>query len=118
MNTLQGKTALITGGGSGIGLAVARTFLEHGVRVAITGRNGEKLRQATASLQGGDRLIYQSADVADLAQVQSLVTKVNSVFGTIDILVNNAGLNVKERTFRELTPENWSLLLAGNLTGA
>src|SRR5438128_1172404 len=101
MSKLQGKTALVTGGGSGIGLAVARTLLREGARVAITGRTPDKLQKAAASLQGGERLLHHAADVGEFKQVQTLVAKVNAVFGSIDILVNNAGLNLKERTFRE-----------------
>jgi len=118
MSRLTGKTALVTGGGSGIGLAAARLLLDEGAKVAITGRNEEKLRRAAEELDAGDRLIYRAADVADLGQVQALVQDVTRRLGPIDILVNNAGLNIKERTFRELTPENWHLLLGANLHGA
>lgn len=118
MSTLTGKTALVTGGGSGIGLGIARALLGEGMRVAITGRNPDRLRHAAQSLNGGDSLFFQPADVADFGQVQTLIREVNRRFGPIDMLVNNAGANLKERTFRELTPENWELLLGANLTGA
>ena len=118
MSILSGKTALITGGGSGIGLAVARSFLQEGARVAITGRNAEKLKTAAKALAAGDRLTFHATDVADPAQVKSLVTAVMEHFGRIDILVNNAGTNLKERTFRKLTPETWQQLLRANLDGA
>jgi NAD(P)-dependent dehydrogenase (short-subunit alcohol dehydrogenase family) len=118
MNTLSGQSVLITGGGSGIGLAAASLFLAEGARVAIAGRDADKLRRAADSLDGGDRLIHRSTDVTDPEQVRQLVEDVNSQFGRIDVLVNNAGLNIKERTLRELTPERWRRLLAGNLEGA
>jgi NADP-dependent 3-hydroxy acid dehydrogenase YdfG len=118
MTKLTGKTALVTGGGSGIGLAVARTFLHEGARVAITGRDEAKLRRAAESLANGDRLTHHAADVADPQQVQTLVQRVSERFGAIDILVNNAGVNIKQRRFRELTPETWQLLLRANLDGA
>jgi NAD(P)-dependent dehydrogenase (short-subunit alcohol dehydrogenase family) len=118
MNQLTGKTVLVTGGGSGIGLAAARLLLEEGARVAITGRNEDKLRRAAEELKVGERLMYRAADVAELGQVEALVEDVMRRLGRIDILVNNAGLNIKERTFRELTPENWHLLLGANLHGA
>ncbi|MBV9125067.1 MAG: SDR family oxidoreductase, partial [Planctomycetes bacterium] len=118
MNRLQSKTALITGGGSGIGLAVARAFLEEGARVAITGRDEAKLRRARESLHGGDRVWHEPADVADPEQVQTLVRRVTEHFGPIDLLVNNAGLNIKQRTVRKLTPETWRQLLQTNLDGA
>src|SRR5579883_416489 len=118
MSKLSGKTALVTGGGSGIGLAAARLLLDEGARVAITGRNEDKLRRAAAELNAGERLLYHAADVADMGQVETLVQEVTRRLGRIDILVNNAGLNIKERTFRDLTPENWHLLLGANLHGA
>ncbi len=118
MNTLSGRSILITGGGSGIGLAAARLFLAEGAHVAIAGRNADKLRRAVESLNGADGLIYHATDVTDPEQVRQLVEDVNRRFGRIDILVNNAGLNIKERTLRELTPERWRRLTAGNLEGA
>jgi NAD(P)-dependent dehydrogenase (short-subunit alcohol dehydrogenase family) len=118
MNQLQEKTALVTGGGSGIGLAVAQAFLGAEARVAICGRDTDKLRRAAELLQGGDRLCYHTADVTDPTQVDTLVRHVTGRFGSIDILVNNAGSNVKERSFRELTPESWRLLVRANLDGA
>lgn len=118
MSKFANQTVLVTGGGSGIGLAVARGFLQEGARVGITGRKVERLRAAAESLQGGDRLWYHPADVSDPTQVDQLVQGFLAKFGTLDILVNNAGLNIKERTMRELTPANWQLLLRGNLEGA
>ena len=118
MSTLSGQCVLITGGGSGIGLAAARGFLAAGARTAIAGRDADKLRRAAEELGGGDRLIHHAADVTDPDQVRRLVDDVTKRLGRIDILVNNAGLNIKERTFRELTPERWRRLLAGNLDGA
>src|SRR5262245_45406049 len=117
MGQLEGKIALVTGGGSGIGLGVARLYIQEGASVAITGRDGGKLRRAAAELAGGNRLIHLAADVAQPDQVQSLVRRVTDQFGRIDILVNNAGLNIKERTMRELTPEKWQLLVRANLYG-
>jgi NAD(P)-dependent dehydrogenase (short-subunit alcohol dehydrogenase family) len=118
MNRLAGKSALVTGGGSGIGLAVARLFLGEGAEVAIAGRDESKLRRACEALQGGKQVAAFPADVADPDQVQTLVRQVTDRFGKIDILVNNAGLNVKKRGIRELTSESWRLLLGANLDGA
>jgi NADP-dependent 3-hydroxy acid dehydrogenase YdfG len=118
MSNLNGKRTLITGGGSGIGLATARRCLQAGAKVAITGRNEARLREAAASLQGGDRLLAHAADLTDAAQAQRLIDEVTRRLGGIDILVNNAGVNIKERQFRQLTPESWRQLVAGNLDGA
>jgi NAD(P)-dependent dehydrogenase (short-subunit alcohol dehydrogenase family) len=118
MSRLAAMTALITGGGSGIGLATARMFLQEGSRVAITGRDPGKLERAARDLAGGDRLFHSSCDITDAGQVETLVGRVRERFGRIDVLVNNAGLNIKERTIRELTPERWDRLVRANLDGA
>src|SRR5947208_1507356 len=105
MQHLQGKTALITGGGSGVGLATARLFLKEGAVVAIAGRDGEKLKRAAAELKGVDNLITHAADVADAKQSAEMVRAVTAKFGRIDVLVANAGMNIKNRSIRELNPE-------------
>lgn len=118
MSKLTGKRALVTGGGSGIGLAVARLFLQEGARVAITGRDEAKLRRAADELGVGDRLAYRACDVGEPAQVEAAVRHVGERWGGIDVLVNNAGTNIKERSVRQLTPEKWQLLIRSNLDGA
>jgi NADP-dependent 3-hydroxy acid dehydrogenase YdfG len=117
-DNLKDKLVLITGGGSGIGLAAAKLFLHEGARVAIIGRNQDKLIQAALSLQGGDRLMWHAADAADSSQVLKVVEQIHAANGPIDILVNNAGANIKERTIRELTPERWRYLVGANLDSA
>jgi NAD(P)-dependent dehydrogenase (short-subunit alcohol dehydrogenase family) len=118
MKRLEGQIALVTGGGSGIGLAVARAFLQEGAKVAITGRTEAKLRRAAESLPGQDRLFASPADVSDPAQVAVLVQHVTERLGPISILVNNAGQNIKERALRELTPETWQKMIRANLDSA
>jgi NADP-dependent 3-hydroxy acid dehydrogenase YdfG len=118
MSRLTGKTALVTGGGSGIGLAVARSLLAEGARVAISGRNEDRLRAAASVLAAGDRVIWHAADVSHPEPVEALVKDVTTRLGRIDVLINNAGANIKERTFRELTPETWKYLVGANLDGA
>jgi NADP-dependent 3-hydroxy acid dehydrogenase YdfG len=118
MSNVQHKVVLVTGGGSGIGLATVRLFLENGAQVAASGRDYHKLADNTKGFPHHDRLFLQASDVADPAQVQALVQNVVKRFGRVDILVNSAGTNVKERTFRELTPETWQKLLRTNLDGA
>ena len=118
MGQFEGKAVLITGGGSGIGLAAARGFLGAGARVAITGRDAAKLARAAAELGQGDRLVFAPADVADPTQVERVIGSVLERFGQIDVLVNNAGVNIKERAVRDLTPEAWQRLVQANLHGA
>lgn len=118
MSKLANKTALITGGGSGIGLATARLFLDEGARVVIAGRDEAKLAAASKTLAAGDRLATFAADVSKADQVQKLVRQATKFLGRVDILVNNAGVNIKDRAFRQLTPESWDLLIRANLDGA
>jgi NADP-dependent 3-hydroxy acid dehydrogenase YdfG len=118
MGKLQDKTAVVTGGGSGIGLAVARTFLHEGARVVIVGRTEAKLAEACRDLKSGERLSYQVADVAEPPQVQALFERLRATHPVIDVLVNNAGMNIKERLMRQLTPEVWQKMVRANLDGA
>jgi NAD(P)-dependent dehydrogenase (short-subunit alcohol dehydrogenase family) len=118
MGNLDGKIALVTGGGSGIGLASARALLAEGASVAIAGRNREKLRNAASELNGGDRLLVHETDVSDKFQVKALVDIVTQRFGRIDILVNNAGANVPNRAMKDMDIETWDRQIAANLDSA
>jgi NADP-dependent 3-hydroxy acid dehydrogenase YdfG len=115
MAKLTGKTVLVTGGGSGIGAASAKALLDEGAKVAIAGRNQKKLDDLAKQL---GNVLPIACDVSDQKQVAALVKRVSEKLGPIDILVNNAGTNLKERTFRELTPEAWDRLIRTNLDGA
>jgi NADP-dependent 3-hydroxy acid dehydrogenase YdfG len=119
MGKLSGKIALVTGGGSGIGAASARALLQEGAKVAISGRNQAKLDEAAETLGNPVDLMPITADISDSRQVVMLTAQIVKKFGgPIDILVNNAGTNLKERAFRELTPEAWDRLIRTNLDGA
>lgn len=115
--SLNGKVVLITGGGTGIGRAIARSFAAAGADVTITGRREEKLREVVDEVAAIGSVRYQAADVADREQVQALIQKVQAEAGPIDILVNNAGMNVLARRMHELQPSDWERMLDVNATG-
>ena len=104
---LSGKTALVAGGATGIGLGIAVALAREGCRVAIAGRREDKLREAAATYQGAPPLIYHTVDVGDLKSVEDLVAWSNQQLGPLDIVVNSAGVNVLRRTLAELSPEDF-----------
>jgi NADP-dependent 3-hydroxy acid dehydrogenase YdfG len=116
MAGFTGKVAVVTGGGSGVGAAVAKALLAGGAKVVISGRDGTKL-DATAKALGGD-VFAVPCDVADPNQCALLIEAATAQFKKVDILVNNAGANVKKRAIRELTVEAWDQLIRTNLDGA
>ena len=116
--TLQGKTALITGGGTGIGGACAVALAQEGCTVAITGRREEKLQEVAAQFDGAPAIRHFACDVADRDSVKSLFDWVNAEVGQVDILINSAGVNTPKRLFAELSPDDWDKLLQVNATGA
>ena len=91
MQKLKDKVAVITGGSSGIGLAVAKLFAIEGAKVVITGKNHDKLIQAKDEIKTGSVLTIQG-DISELSDIEILYKKVNKQFGMIDILVANAGI--------------------------
>lgn len=115
---LAGKTAIITGGGSGVGLATAKMFVAAGANAVIAGRDAAKLSAAREELAAGDNALDVQTDVTDAKQCAALIEAATAKFGRVDILVNNAGMNLKARTFRELTPESWDAMIRANLDGA
>ena len=118
MGKLDGKVAVITGGGSGVGKAVALLFLQEGAKVVIAGRDPAKLAAVATEANAGDNLRTVPTDVSSAAQCQAMIQSATEAFGRVDILVNNAGTNIKARTIRELTPEAWDMMIRTNLDGA
>ena len=115
---LQGKTAVITGGGTGIGLAIAHALAAEGCRVAIAGRRAEPLEKAVAEFDNDPPLVCHTVDVARIESVAELFDWARGELGRIDILVNSAGINIVRRTMAETSPEDWDRVLAVNLSGA
>jgi NAD(P)-dependent dehydrogenase (short-subunit alcohol dehydrogenase family) len=114
MGALSGKTALITGGGTGIGEAIAKSYAEAGAQVAITGRRDDKLKAAVA----GTSIKYFACDVGNREQVAKLFEWAAAELGPVDILVNSAGANIQKRKVSELDPADWDKLMRINATGA
>lgn len=105
---LAGKVALITGGGTGIGKAIAILFAAEGARVAICGRTLRTLQETAAEIrQAGGEALAVPADVRDAAAVQALTQQTLQRFGQIDVLVNNAGVRASIGTLLELDDEEW-----------
>lgn len=116
---LVGQKALVTGAGSGIGRAIAKTLSEAGAAVALVGRDREKLDRVRAELgPTGATAMVEPCDVADRAAVAALGERVHEAFGALDVLVCNAGTNVRHRALDVLTPEDWDRMIDTNLTGA
>jgi NADP-dependent 3-hydroxy acid dehydrogenase YdfG len=118
MSDLNNRTAVITGGGSGIGAAVARALADAGCQVAITGRRQEALDTVTGNYNGDVPIIARTSDVADRDTVNAFFGWATEELGHIDILVNSAGINTPVRSVAKLDPANWDQLIAVNLTGA
>jgi meso-butanediol dehydrogenase/(S,S)-butanediol dehydrogenase/diacetyl reductase len=111
--TLDGKAALITGGGSGIGEACARLFAAEGARVAVMGRRPEPLRRVAAETGA----LAVPGDVGRPEDCERAVRETVATFGKLDVLVSCAGVE-GEGSVTEMTPETWRRVLDANLEGA
>ena len=118
---LEGKTAIVTGGGVGIGRGISERLAEEGARVVIAQRRLDKAREAAAAIvaDGGQALAVRS-DVTDRGQIETLMRAALDCTGRLDILVNNAGLSgmAKFSSFMELSEDLWDEVLDANLKGA
>src|SRR5918993_2667512 len=104
---LAGRKALVTGGGSGLGFAIARGLARAGAQVTINGRNAQKLDAAAAQLASeGSKLRVMTFDVRDRAAVRAAVAELERATGAIDILVNNAAVN-KRGAFDDFAETDW-----------
>ena len=114
---LQGKTAVITGGGTGIGEGIARAFAAEGCRVVICGRRDEVLKQAADAWDGDSPFLCHAVDISSRDSVSALFAWVAAEVGPVDILVNSAGTNIKTRSMAEMEPEQWDHVMAINASG-
>ena len=114
---LSGRIALVTGGGSGIGLAIARGLADAGARVAINGRNRSKLDAAAATLaDDGINVRIHAFDVTDEAAVTAGFAAIERELGPVDILVNNAAVNQRQ-ALEQFSLAEWRAVQAANLDG-
>ena len=115
----NGKVAMITGAGTGVGRACALAMLREGYSVVLAGRRPEPLERTKADAgAGGGRALVVPADVGDPASVEALFAKTKEAFGRLDFLFNNAGVNAPGIPLEDLTFEQWRNVVDVNLTGA
>jgi NAD(P)-dependent dehydrogenase (short-subunit alcohol dehydrogenase family) len=115
---LEGKVAIITGGGSGIGKAIAAALCEEGCSVVIAGRNAERLGDAASEIEGtGSEVLAIPTDVTEQVQVGALFRQTIDRFGRLDILVNNAAAFESGR-IDQVSLEAWNRVIGTNVTGA
>ncbi len=112
---LKGKVALITGGGTGIGTAIAERFVAEGAKICITGRRQEMLDKVAQALTPG-RVTTCSGDVTKVEDVKRMVAKALALEGRLDVVVNNAGID-PGGTVTDVDPEVWRKVIEVNLTG-
>lgn len=115
-DNLAGRHALVTGGGRGIGAAIARALLAQGARVTITGRSSEALAATVAELSALGDIDSAAMDVASAASVAQAFAAAQARFGPVAVLVNNAG-QAASAPFLKTSEEVWQQMLAVNLTG-
>ena len=114
----QQRTAIVTGGGSGIGLAISQRLAADGHAVAVVDLDPASASAAAADITAaGGRAVGLEADVANRQQVFDMVAEVRRVLGTPAILVNNAGTGATMRGFLKIDPDEWERVLRVNLSG-
>jgi len=118
MGRLQGRVALVTGGGRGIGKGIALRYAEEGAKVAVAQRDKQSRDDTVSEIQAaGGTAISIPMDVANRESVQKAVDEIVGQLGRIDTLVNNAGMGWKHGSFFDLTDEVWDEYIAINLKG-
>ncbi|HLL28458.1 MAG TPA: SDR family oxidoreductase [Xanthobacteraceae bacterium] len=111
----EAKVAVVTGAGTGIGKSAAIALAKAGYAVALAGRRKEPLEETAKEAKG--RTLVVPTNVGDPASVKALFAKVKETFGRLDVLFNNAGMGAPPVPLEELTYEQWSAVVAANLTG-
>ncbi|MEC1717071.1 3-oxoacyl-ACP reductase FabG [Schinkia azotoformans] len=117
MNSLKGKTVIVTGGSKGIGKGIARVFANHGANVAVVARDLSTAETCAAEINGGEgRVVAFSANVTDRKSMESMVQKVAETFGGIDVLCANAGI-FPSAPLEEMTDDDWDTVMNTNAKG-
>jgi len=118
LDGLKGRAALVTGGGVGIGRAIAHALVQEGVQVAICGRRAQELDKTAEELtQAGGQVLPLACDVTQRSEVEQTVERVIRTFGRLDILVNNAGASGRT-SIQDPDDSKWLNILDVNLTGS
>lgn len=117
MALLEGKVAVVTGGAQGIGLAIAKAFVEHGARVVIGDLDMDVAARAVEELGGPEKARAMKCNVTSDADVAALVGDAVSNFGSLDVMVNNAGIT-RDVTMKKMTEEQFDAVIAVHLKGA
>lgn len=118
MSSLQNKTAIVTGAGSGIGEKAAELLATEGARLVLVGRRIEPLQQVADRINAsGGTAVAHSADLTVGDQAAAVATFTLDTFGRIDVLVNNAGFSSKVRSVRFVQPEEWDAVFKVNMEG-
>ena len=119
MRELKGKTAWVTGAGTGIGAAAALGLAKAGCQVVLTGRRAAPLEEVADGITAaGGKAVVKAADLTLWESVERVAREIQATFGRIDILFNNAGVNVPDRSWARLGPDTINTLIQGNLTSA
>lgn len=119
MNRLRNKTAIVTGGGTGIGRAIATTFAREGAGVAVCGRREAPLSQTVKDIrEDGGEAFYLLCDVARPTDVERMVARTIEKYGKIDILCNNAGVRASIATAIDISEQEWQNTLDIDLKGS
>jgi NAD(P)-dependent dehydrogenase (short-subunit alcohol dehydrogenase family) len=118
MHQLEGRTAIVTGAGSGVGLGLARTFARHGMSLVLCDVRHDRLDAALAEVRGlGAPAIAVITDVSDRAAVRNAADQAVRAFGKLHVACNNAGVTIHGKSVAELTPDEWDWLIGVNLYG-
>lgn len=117
MKLLDGRTAVITGGAQGLGFAIAEAFAEAGANVVLADIDGDAANAAAERLGIGERAIGVACDVVESADMDALVERATSTYGSLDVFVNNAGIT-RDATMRKMSEEMFDLVIGVHVRGS